>query len=221
VYSAYYAAKDSVFTEGDSSLVRLICDVSGETPVWRFATDFEKDVAALGAADDSAVRRGSVDNANVYVMEDGWRRGTELDIEDGLGACIQDRVDSIRHKTGAADTTGWYKCVTDEDVYADGKKIPSVWRKASTYEADLPYWNSLYKSAMHSYGDSVGLLMVGPYSGLTMVWDNATDRRGALRQATEFEIQQGITDVRLGLPLLVNLIMFRRSQKQMHSLFAA
>ena len=287
VYSAYYAAKDSVYTDGDSSLVRLICDADGETPVWRFATDFEKDIAALGAADDGAVRRGSVDNANVYVMEDGWRRGTdldtafkacistnrgltdsmivlqdtvwyicaidgrklddytipsswriakdaeadtalfgipetaadsvkrgrinkehvfvyedlewrrgtELDLEDGLGACIQDRVDSIRHKTGAADTTDWYKCVTDEDVYADGKRIPSVWRKASTYEADLPYWNSLFKSAMHSYGDSVGLLMVGPYSGLTMVWDNATNRRGALRQATEFEIQLGMACV--------------------------
>jgi len=257
--SSFYAKNDSVYTAGDSSLVRLICDASGETPAWRFATDIEKNIAAFTNPSEGMVKRGSIDTVNVFVYEkglwrngtdldkylefscianrvgtmkskagkldttwykcdtdpiawreattaeadtalfgvpqtakdsvkagnidkshvyvyedDGWRRGTDLDREDGLGGCIATRIDSVRQKTGAIGADGWYKCVTDVDEFADGVKIPSVWRRASSYEVDMIDWN-LNK-------DLTGKLLPGTYSGMTMVWDSDT-----LRQATETE----------------------------------
>ena len=127
--SAYYAANDSAYTDGDSSLVRLICAASGDSYAWRFATDTEKDVAAFGAADDGAVKRGSIDTTNVYVKEKGnWRRGTELDAR--IKACVfanRGETDSVIVKH---DTT-WYICDDGDDAL-----VPTAWRKATTAEAD-------------------------------------------------------------------------------------
>jgi hypothetical protein len=130
IKSAYYAANDSAFTEGDSSLVRLICDASGEEPVWRFATDIEKDTAALSAElpQDTAVV-GKINTNIVYVKEGDWRRGTELDVAL-KNSCVADSV-------GKADSmivkleTAWFIC----DVSDDGV-VPTAWREATTSEAD-------------------------------------------------------------------------------------
>ncbi len=129
-YSVYYAQKDSVFTEGDGSLVRLICAADGDSYVWRFATDLEKDVAAFAAADDGAVKRGSVDTTNVYVKENGnWCRGTELDLTLDAACVAANRglTDSLMLRLG----TLWYICDDSED-----SSVPFAWREATTAEAD-------------------------------------------------------------------------------------
>ncbi|SHM34694.1 major paralogous domain-containing protein [Fibrobacter sp. UWR3] len=128
--SAYYAANDSTYTDGDSSLVRLICAASGDSFAWRFATDIEKDVAAFTAADDGAVKRGSVDTTNVYVKENGaWRRGTELDASLDA-ACVADNkgmTDSLIVEREPV----WYICDKNDDA-----SDSFAWRKATTAEAD-------------------------------------------------------------------------------------
>jgi uncharacterized protein (TIGR02145 family) len=132
--STYYAANDSAYTDGDSSLVRLICAASGDSFAWRFATDIEKDVAALGAAENGTVKRGSIDTTNVYVREnDSWRRGTELDATLGA-ACVEPNrgmTDSLVVKHEPV----WYICDVNDDASAL-PSIPTAWRKATNAEAD-------------------------------------------------------------------------------------
>ncbi|MBO4437045.1 MAG: fibrobacter succinogenes major paralogous domain-containing protein, partial [Fibrobacter sp.] len=133
--SAYYAANDSVYTAGDSSLVRLICDASGTTPAWRFATDFEKDVAALCAdlPEDTAVV-GMINTGFVYVKEKGdWRRGTDLDMLLDF-SCVDGVKNYTTYTADATDTT-WYICVLDGGKL-DGYTIPTSWRLAKESEAD-------------------------------------------------------------------------------------
>jgi uncharacterized protein (TIGR02145 family) len=130
-HSTYYAANDSAYTDGDSSLVRLICAASGNSYAWRFATDSEKDVAALaGDADEGSAANGKVNTSFVYVKENGsWRRGTELDASL-YAACVADNkglTDSLIVKHEPV----WYICDKDDaasDSYA--------WREATTTEAD-------------------------------------------------------------------------------------
>ena len=130
-HSAYYAANDSAYTDGDSSLVRLICAASGDSFAWRFATDSEKDVAALaGDADEGSAANGKINTSFVYVKENGdWRRGTELDASLDA-ACVADNkgmTDSLIVKHEPV----WYICDKDDaasDSYA--------WREATTTEAD-------------------------------------------------------------------------------------
>ena len=130
-HSAYYAANDSAYADGDSSLVRLVCDASGETPVWRFATDLEKDVTALAKdlPTDTAVA-GKINTNFVYVKEKGnWRRGTELDLTLDA-ACIESNkgmTDSLIVKHEPV----WYICDDSEDT-----SVPFAWREATTAEAD-------------------------------------------------------------------------------------
>jgi len=128
--SEYYAAKDSVYTAGDSSVARLICDTSGTTPAWRFATDLEKDIAAFDAATEGTVNRGAIDTMNVYVKENGsWRHGTELDKR--LEACLatnKGMTDSIFVKREPV----WYICDDADNTSA----APYAWREATTAEAD-------------------------------------------------------------------------------------
>jgi len=133
-YSSFYAANDSAYTEGDSSLVRLICAASGDSYKWRLATDIEKDTAAL-AKDlpaDTAVS-GKINTGLVYVKESGWRHGTELDKTL--------KFSCVANKKGATDTmtvdyeTKWFIC-SDELVYVDGERVSTAWRPASTAEAD-------------------------------------------------------------------------------------
>ena len=128
-YSSYYAANDSSFTEGDSSLVRLICDASGENPAWRFATDTEKDVAALaGDAAEGTATLGKINTDRVYVKEGNWRRGTALDT--ALKASCVDANKGITDSTIVKGVVTWYIC--DEN---DGA-IPTAWREATEAEAD-------------------------------------------------------------------------------------
>ncbi|MBO4436884.1 MAG: hypothetical protein J5791_08390 [Fibrobacter sp.] len=127
--SAYYAADNLVFTEGDNSLERLICDASGETPAWRFATDLEKDVAAFNAADEDTVKRGSIDTTNIYVKEKGsWRRGTELDVAL-KASCVETNKGATKSQEVRYETV-WYVC-DDGD-----SSVPFAWRVASTAESD-------------------------------------------------------------------------------------
>jgi uncharacterized protein (TIGR02145 family) len=132
--SKFYAAKDSAFAEGDRSLVRLICDASGDDPAWRFATDIEKDTAAFATAGDGAVANGKIDTGFVYVKEDGsWRRGTELDASLDA-ACVNTIKNTTTFTADATDTT-WYICVVDGSNLG-GYTIPTSWRLAKEAEAD-------------------------------------------------------------------------------------
>jgi len=134
VNSAYYAKNDSAFTTGDSSLVRLICDASGEIPAWRFATDFEKDTAAFTGATEGLAKRGSIDTLNIYVYEDdNWRRGTELDLSLAT-ACVKSITNSTTYYAGNSDTT-WYICVSGKKIL-DNDTVYSFWRLAKESEAD-------------------------------------------------------------------------------------
>jgi hypothetical protein len=129
-HSAYYAANDSAYTDGDNSLVRLICDASGTTPAWRFATDIEKDVAALSPElpKDTAVY-GKINTNYVYVKEGNWRRGTELDTAL-RASCVLDNKGITDSMTVKLETS-WFVC----DV-SDDSDFPTAWRQATTAEAD-------------------------------------------------------------------------------------
>ena len=129
-FSSYYAANDSAYTAGDSSLVRLICDASGETPAWRFATDTEKDIAALSAElTDGTATTGSINTGLVYVKEDGkWRRGTDLD-RDLENVCGKTNVGATDSMTVNHVHT-WFIC-DNGDVAGS-----FAWREATTDEAD-------------------------------------------------------------------------------------
>ena len=133
-YSSYYAANDSAFTVGDSSLARLICDASGEIPAWRFATDIEKDTAAL-AADlpaDTAVA-GKINTDFVYVKEGTWRRGTALDYR--LRASCVSANKGITASDTVKSVVTWYICDESSEVLG-AELIPTAWREATTDEAD-------------------------------------------------------------------------------------
>ena len=132
--SAFYAAKDSAYTEGDSSLVRLICDASGETPAWRLATDIEKDTAAFAKdlSADTAVA-GKINTDFVYVKDGDWRRGTELD-KTLKFSCVANKKGVTDNAIVMRDTT-WYICDKNDDA-STSQLIPTVWRKATTAEAD-------------------------------------------------------------------------------------
>ena len=132
--SSFYAKNDSVYTDGDSSLVRLICAASGDSFAWRLASDIEKDTAALAKnLPTNTIANGKINTDFVYVKEGKWRRGTELDLAFKK-ACVTDRI-------GVTDTMTvdheikWFIC-SEELVYVDGERIPTAWRAASTAEAD-------------------------------------------------------------------------------------
>ncbi len=129
--SAFYAASDSAYTEGDSSQVRLICDASG---AWRYATDIEKDIAAFGAADEKSVKRGSINAGFVYVKENGdWRRGTELDMTLD-SSCVAAIANHATFTVDGSDTT-WYICASNKEILGSDT-ISTSWRLAKEVEAD-------------------------------------------------------------------------------------
>ena len=119
-YSTYFAQKDSVASEGDSSDVRLICAADGGSYAWRYAADIEKNIAAITNVSEGLAKYGAVNTQNVYVYEDGWRRGTDLDMTLNL-SCIASRAGKI-----VKSVTTWYTCDT----------VPTAWREATTAEAD-------------------------------------------------------------------------------------
>jgi uncharacterized protein (TIGR02145 family) len=128
--SAYYAANDSAYTDGDNSLVRLICAASGNSYAWHLATDIEKDTAAL-AKDlpaDTAVA-GKINTGFVYVKDSVWRRGTVLDtaLRASCVAANRGTTDSLIVKHEPV----WYICDVGDDA-----SVPFAWREATTAEAD-------------------------------------------------------------------------------------
>ena len=168
-FSAYYAKSDSAFTEGDSSLVRLICDASGENPAWRFATDIEKDTAALSAELlEGAATTGSINTGRVYVKEGNWRRGTQLDL-DLAKSCVANIKKHTTYSAVSTDTT-WYICV-DDGSKLDGYTVPTSWRKATETEADTAQFG-IPESAADSI--KVGHVNKGRY----FVYDAGEWRRG-------------------------------------------
>ena len=122
-YSSYYAANDSAFTEGDSSLVRLICAASGDSYAWRFATDIEKDTYGWPDTADQVRRAGNVNKDVFYVFEEGkwWRAAEGAEVE--LGACNTGR-------NGIVANIGkdYYTCAAPR------------WRAATTLEMDTYNW---------------------------------------------------------------------------------
>ena len=132
--SAFYATKDSVFTEGDSSLTRLICDATGSTPAWRLAADIEKDTAAfVKNLPTNTVATGKINTSLVYVKEGKWRHGTELDLAFKK-ACVADSV-GVTDTMTVKHVLAWYICDKNDDE-TDSKTIPTAWREATTAEAD-------------------------------------------------------------------------------------
>ncbi len=133
-FSSFYAANDSAFTAGDSSLVRLICDASGTAPAWRFATEIEKDTAGLSAeAGEGTATYGKVNTNRVYVKDGAWRRGTQLDL-DLNASCVTSVKEHTTFSAVSTDTT-WYICA-DNGSKLDGYTVPISWRKATETEAD-------------------------------------------------------------------------------------
>jgi len=127
--SAFYAAKDSVYTEGDSSLTRLICAASDDSYAWRLATDIEKDLAALGSESGKDIVSGKINTGYVYVNENGnWHRGTELDL-DLENVCGKTKVGETDSMTVNHVLT-WFIC--DNGDFAGS----FAWREATTAEAD-------------------------------------------------------------------------------------
>ena len=132
--STFYAKNDSVYSEGDSSLVRLICAASGDSFAWRLATDIEKDTAAfLKNLPANTVATGKINTDFVYVKEGKWRHGTELDLAFKK-ACVADSIGVTDTMTVDYDTK-WFIC-SDELVIVNGEQIPTAWRATSTAEAD-------------------------------------------------------------------------------------
>ena len=132
--SSFYAKNDSVYTEGDSSLVRLICAASGDSFAWRLASDIEKDTAAfVKNLPANTVATGKINTDLVYVKEGKWRHGTELDLALKK-ACVADSIGVTDTMTVDYDIK-WFIC-SDEIVYVNGERIPTAWRAASTAEAD-------------------------------------------------------------------------------------
>ncbi len=128
--SANYAANDSAYADGDSSLVRLICAASGNSFAWRFATDIEKDVAALPAElTEGTATTGKINTGFVYVKDSVWRRGTVLDtaLRASCVAANRGTTDSLIVKHEPV----WYICDVGDDA-----SVPTAWRKATTAEAD-------------------------------------------------------------------------------------
>jgi uncharacterized protein (TIGR02145 family) len=132
-YSVYYAQKDSVFSDGDASDLRLICAADGESYAWRAATDIEKNTAAIAGAGEGVAKRGAINPQNVYVFEDGkWRRGTELD--SSLSSCVAGKVGATDSLTEKFVTT-WYVCDKSGEVFGTDT-VPTAWREANAVEAD-------------------------------------------------------------------------------------
>ena len=132
-YSVYYAQKDSVFSDGDASDLRLICAADRESYAWRAATDIEKNTAAIAGAGEGVAKRGAVNPQNVYVFEDGkWRRGTELD--SSLSSCVEGKVGATDSLTEKFVTT-WYVCDKSGEVFGTDT-VPTAWREANAVEAD-------------------------------------------------------------------------------------
>gem|GEM_PF-1574290 len=122
--SAYYAANDSAYTDGDSSLVRLICADSGDSFAWRFATDIEKDTYGWPDFADQVRRAGNVNKDVFYVFEDGgWRTAEGAEVE--LGVC-----NSTRNGEVANIGKDYYTCAAPR------------WRVATTLEMDTYGWQA-------------------------------------------------------------------------------
>ena len=155
-----YVANDFMETEWESA--------------WRKANMIEKDTATWGPGLSGAVKRGNV-TTKPYVYEgSSWRHGTDLDGTLGLG-CTVDRIDTLVH----IRENEWYKCFAGNMSYADENGLLesvwySEWREIKENEIDTSYWK-LYKNTS-------GTLLIGPYSGDTLVWDADT-----LRKPTEEE----------------------------------
>ena len=133
-FSTFYAAKDSVYTAGDSSLTRLFCDASGATPAWRLATDIEKDTAAFAKnLPANTIATGKINTDFIYVKEGKWRHGTELDLAFKK-ACVADSLGMTDSATVKHVVT-WYICDRNDDPLTSAT-IPTAWREAVTIEAD-------------------------------------------------------------------------------------
>lgn len=192
--SAYYAANDSVYTDGDSSLVRLICAASGDSYAWRFATDLEKDVAALSAdLLANAAANGKINTNFVYVKENGdWRRGTELDASLDA-ACVADNkgmTDSLIVEREPV----WYTCDVNDDASAL-PSIPTAWRKATTAEADTALFGT------PGEGDAIVKLGNVNKSHIYVFEDADGDGNGKWRYGTALDIDEKLgpcTDDKVG-----------------------
>jgi uncharacterized protein (TIGR02145 family) len=122
--STYYAANDSAYTDGDSSLVRLICAASGDSFAWRFATDSEKDTYGWPDFADQVRRAGNVNKDIFYVFENGgWRTAEGAEVE--LGVC-----NSTRNGEVANIGKDYYTCAAPR------------WRVATTLEMDTYGWQA-------------------------------------------------------------------------------
>ena len=147
------------------------CDT--DPVVWREATAEEADTAGFGVptGEDPIVRIGNVDKSHVYVYEKGWRYGTDLDLDKGLGPCVIDTMNHVRQLSGTTGSRGWYTCAESE-ASVEGNRIPRAWRKATDFERDTYQWLETDN----------GTLRISELSGLKYVYDN-----NRWRPATDME----------------------------------
>ena len=171
VNSAYFALAYDSIDVTKNSLVRVICDDEGGDH-WRMATALERDTRGWEAAEDGAVQMGQIDTSIVYVYDGGWRQGTELDRQLGLG-CTQEIAD--KDSVYKASEEVWYKCA-DTTISVEGVTVTSAWHEMSDYEKDMIYWKA-------NINADPGTLLKGEFTQKTMVWDDST-----LREANEYEI---------------------------------
>ena len=144
---------------GDSSDVRLICAADVGSYAWRYATDIEKNTASFTEVSEGLVKYGSVNTQNVYVYEDGWRRGTDLDMTLDF-SCIADKAGVMTSKTVKSVTT-WYTC----DIN------PTAWREATAIEADTAGFGV-------PAGDAPIVRIGNVNKSITYVYDNGNWRYG-------------------------------------------
>ena len=162
VNSAYFALAYDSIDVTKNSLVRFVCDEEGGNH-WRLATALERDTRGWEAAEDGSVQMGQIDTSIVYVYDGGWRQGTELDRQLGLG-CTQERKDTQMQYNDSV----WYRCVAG-----------TTWVLTDDLERENIYFEE--------HKDSLGTLLTGPVSGKVVVWD-----AGTFREANEREIALGM-----------------------------
>ena len=160
-----------VFKTDSDSLV-FVCD-DAKKGWWRLLTNLDKDTLGWGLDfEEGDVRNGQLNTNLTYVYENGnWRHGTSLDSILGM-SCIMARKDTLL-RVSAVD---YYMCVGDTAVSFEESHWTSAWRQATNVDLDRIYWEE--------NKNEDGLLLKGPYTGRTMVWDN-----GRLREAILVEQQ--------------------------------
>ena len=172
--SAYFAHGYDSTDASRNSLARFVCDSVGGYH-WRMAKALERDTMEWLPGNDGDVKQGKIDASMIYVYDNGWRHGTELDLLLGSGCT----------KTKASDSTMlqgkdsvWYKCLEGIDMTFEGSSWNVAWVQMNAIEKENLYWGENMNRD--------GTILTGPATGTKKVWD-----ADSLRNASAVEIRLG------------------------------